>query len=162
MTVNDATITAQEACVVAYENSQVLIEDGEFTSVDNFVIGTNGTTGKGGNVITINGGVFNGNIQTDGYIACGVYVANNDTVVVSGGTFNITDGIGILARSGNTTVGEDVVFNIEGNSLSGGVGDKSLNITSGSAIVKDLTNPAYPGGAPTVTNNNSNAIVVLQ
>ena len=162
LTIEDATITAQEACVVAYENSQVLIEDGEFTSVDNFVIGTNGTTGKGGNVITINGGVFNGGIQTNGYIACGVYVANNDTVVISGGTFNITDGIGILARSGNTTIGEDVVFNIEGNSLSGGVGDKSLNITSGSAIVKDLTNPVYPGGTPTVTNNNGSAIVVLQ
>ena len=154
-------VTAVEAALYAQYAGNLVVNGGTFTSTANFVIGTNGSNGRGGNTITVNGGTFNGSMVADGvaegYIACGIYVANSDTVVVNGGTFNITDGVGIIARSGNTTVNEDVVFNMLGdNEIFGKVGDKDVAIPSGYALVLDLTLSTYPGGVPTLVNNNGN------
>ncbi len=148
----EGNVIAQEACAMAFSGSTLIINGGTYTAIDNFVVGTNGTSGKGGNTITINGGTFNGGIQSAGYVACGIYVANNDTVTVNGGTFNITNGVGILARSGNTTIGEDVTFNVTGDNTLGKVGDSKVTVPSGAIIVQDLA-AGYPGGVPTVTNN---------
>ena len=160
LTVNNATVSAVENCFVAFTGSTLVIKDGAFTSADNAVVSTNGTAGKGNNVITINGGTFNGGITSSGYVACGIYVANNDTVVVNGGTFNITDGVGIVARSGSVTIGADVVINLLGDNLiSGKVGDASKPpVASGDAIVWDFV-AAYPGGDPTLINNTAYDVV---
>lgn len=155
--INDAEVEAQEVCVLAHEAGKITINNGTFTSKDNFVVGTNGTTGWGNNEITINGGTFNGNIVSNGYIACGIYVANSDKVVVNAGTFNITNGCGILARSGNTTVKDTVKFNFtntEDGIVKGGVGDKSCAVPVNAKIVKDVSNPSYPGGTPVVNATN--------
>ncbi len=117
---------------------------------------TNGSKGQGNNTIEINGGTFNANIQSSGYIACGIYVANSDTVKVNAGTFNVIDGVGILARSGSTVVSDEVVFNItstQGGITSGWVGDKKINIPTGKEVVLDLL-ANYPGGTPTATAKN--------
>ncbi|MBO7508074.1 MAG: hypothetical protein J6T39_00325, partial [Clostridia bacterium] len=150
----NGNVIAQEACVMAFDGSEVVINGGTYTAIDNFVFGTNGTAGRGNNIITINEGTFNGGIVSAGYIACGVYVANNDIVYINGGTFNITNGVGILARSGNTTVGEDVVINATGNGAFGKVGDAKVTIPTGEKIVLDKS-ANYPGGVPTLTNNSS-------
>ncbi len=152
--VDDADVTAQEACLLAHSAGTIIVNGGTFTSLDNFVVGTNGTKGWGGNTIEINGGTFNGNIKTSGYIACGVYVANSDTVTINKGIFNIKDGCGVLARSGNTTVSDDVVFsftNTTGGITEGGVGDKSCMIPVNAKVVQDLSQPEYPGGKPVVS-----------
>ncbi len=152
--VDDADVTAQEACLLAHSAGTIIVNGGTFTSIDNFVVGTNGTKGKGGNTIEINGGTFNGNIVSSGYIACGVYVANSDTVTIKKGEFNIKDGCGVLARSGNTTVSDDVVFNFTNTTdkiTEGGVGDKSCMIPVNAKVVQDLSQPEYPGGKPEVS-----------
>ncbi len=151
LTIKSGTYEAQESCVMAFDGATVVIDGGTFTTVDNFVVGTNGSTGRGKNSITINNGTFNGNIKTSGYIACGIYVANDDTVVVNGGTFNVVNGVGILARSGNTTVSDKVVFNVtsDGSIKEGKVGDAKINIEIPHDIVVDSLSD-YPGGVPTV------------
>ena len=164
ISVNNSTVTlednlnvvAQEFCVIATNESKVVVNGGTYTSADNAVLGTNGTKGIGGNTITINGGTFNGNITTTGYIACGVYVANDDTLVVNAATFNITNGVGILARSGNTTVSDNVEFNItqEANGITAGyVGDSKIIVPTNKNVVKDLV-ANYPGGTPSVEYSN--------
>lgn len=160
--IDSGSVKAQEAGVMAFDGSEVIVNGGTFETVDNFVVGTNGSTGRGKNTITINGGVFNGNITSNGYVACGIYVANNDTVVVNGGTFNIHNGVGILARSGNTTVNEGVVINVtsDGTITSGKIGDSTVDITIPKYIVKD-ERAGYPGGAPTVTNNTSYEVFLI-
>ena len=155
--INDAEVEAQEVCVLAHEAGKITINDGTFTSKDNFVIGTNGKKDFGNNEITINGGTFNGNISSSGYIACGIYVANSDTVSVNAGTFNITNGCGILARAGITTVKDAVKFNFsntENDIVKGVVGDKSCEVPVNAKIVKDVSNPSYPGGTPIVDATN--------
>lgn len=142
-----------ECCAIVSPAGNLVINGGTYTSNDNFVLMTNGSEGKGKNKIVVNGGTFNGNITTAGYIAGGIYVANDDEVIVNGGTFNIVNGIGIMARSGKTTVKEGVTFNItstEGGITAGWVGDKKVNVPTGKQIVLDLIS-AYPGGTPTVT-----------
>jgi len=162
----NGNVTAAEAALYAQYVGHLVINGGTYTSTENFVIGTNGSTGRGGNTITINGGTFNGSMSADGvahgYIACGIYVANSDTVTINAGTFNITDGVGIVARSGNTTVGADVVINNLGtNENSGKVGDASKpTIASGYAIVWDFL-AGYPGGVPALTNDTNYLVIKL-
>ena len=148
LVVNNADVTAVEGAVMAFTGSTVEINGGNFTATDNFVIATNGSKGMGGNTITVNGGTFNGKIQSAGYIACGVYVANNDTVNLNSGTFNITNGVGVLARAGQTTIGKDVVINLtnDGTIASGKVGDSKVLVPC-TYVVKDLE-ASYPGTAP--------------
>lgn len=151
------TVNATEACFVVVRSSELTVNGGTYTSADNSVIMTNGTVKPdndcGHNTIVVNGGTFNGGIKSEGFIACGIYVANSDAVTVNGGTFNIENGVGIMARSGNTVVGDGVVFNMtstEGAIAAGWVGDKKVYVPAGKEIVLD-TISEYPGGAPSVT-----------
>lgn len=166
MTINGSgNVYSQEMCVMAFSGSEIVINGGTYTSYDNAVVGTNGTKDAnndfGHNTITINAGTFNGFIETNGYVACGIYVANSDTVTVNGGTFNVENGCGILARSGNTTVKAGVVFNVTGDGSLGKVGDSNVTVPTGEELVLD-TLAGYPGGTPTLTNNTSYEVYVRE
>ena len=155
----NGNVSTSEVCLFAADGGSITVNGGTYTSTDNFVIGSNGTAGRGGNTFIINDGTFNGGITSTNYIACGIYVANNDTVVVNGGTFNITNGVGILARSGNTTVNGGVFNMLGDNTLSGKVGDANKPaIDAGAEIVWDFV-AGYPGGDPELTNNTSYDVV---
>ena len=135
---NDGTILTGKAT-----GATINIEGGEFYSADNAVIMGNGSEREGEpNTINISGGTFTGAIRSEGYIACGIYAPWKDIVTVSGGTFDITDGAGIVARAGSVTVSGDATFNVTGN-MQGWVGDKSQELPC-SVFVFDNTNPAYP------------------
>ena len=154
-------VKAQEFGVAVVSGSKATINGGTFETVDNIVLGTNGTTGMGNNTIIVNDGEFNGNITTPGYIACGVYAANNDNIILNGGTFNIKNGIGVCARSGSVTIGPDVVFNISDVTVDGGwVGDSKLKVPTAAPIILDLA-ANYPGGTPTVINNSSYQMITM-
>lgn len=170
LTIDGIEAQGQEGAVMPCGHSTLVIKSGVFTAYDNAVIITNGSSDKEGRTsyrqynITINGGVFNGYIQSSGYIACGIYHANDGVLTVNGGTFNIVNGCGILCRSGNTTVGENVVFNLTNNAnnmVRGKVGDSKIMVLTGATIVKDLA-ANYPGGAPVVTNNSNYNVIVLE
>ena len=138
------------------------MNDGTFTSKDNAVVATNGSKEQDGCEITINGGVFNANITSAGYIACGEYVANKDIVNIKAGTFNVTDGVGVLMRAGHTTIGNNVVINLTntGKITAGKVGDANIDITTPSYLVMDVRS-GYPGATAgfTITNNSNYELV---
>ena len=150
-TIQYAQITGQEGAFgVATEangmttGATLEIEDGVFTGIDNAVVILNGSKREGkANEITINGGTFNGGIQTTGYVACGIYAPWQDEITVNDGTFNITGGAGIVARAGQVTVngGE---FNTTGDADAvGKVGDSRVVVPC-AAIVFD-SDAGYPG-----------------
>lgn len=159
LVINSGKYSSQEVTVAPFSKATVIINGGEFTAADNNVIATNGTKGFGEAKVVINGGTFNANIKSAGYIACGVYVANNDEVALNGGTFNITNGVGATLRSGNTTIGDKVVFNVTGEGT-GKVGDANIQVPAGNVVVVDHT-ANYPGGEPVVTNNSNYEVVEL-
>ncbi len=155
--INSGVFYGYNGPLYARSGSKITVNGGTFTSADNFVVGTNGSVGWGSSEIVINDGEFNGLIEKSsvdkGFIGCGVYVANRDKVTINGGTFNITDGCGVLARSGDTYVSDKVKFNFTYKNLdsskTGYVGDTKINIPVGKAIVQDFQ-AGYPGGVPLV------------
>ena len=146
--VHGGTITAQEACIGAYSrcggHSTIIVDGGTLTSIDNAVIMTNGTNGDGGNTIAVTGGTLNGGIQTAGYIACGIYLANADTLTFGGdAVINVTGGAGIVVRAGEATVGVNGGSITTTGSATGKVGDANVALPC-AAIVYD-TSAKYPG-----------------
>lgn len=143
VTIESGNYSSTEFTVKWYGTGNTLtINDGTFTATDNAVLGGQGNKGFGGNTITINGGKFNGKITTDGYVACGIYSPNDDKITVNGGTFNITNGCGILARAGTVTMGKNVTINTTGTTT-GKVGDSRIVVPC-SPLVFDV-DAGYPG-----------------
>ncbi|MBQ9814660.1 MAG: InlB B-repeat-containing protein, partial [Lachnospiraceae bacterium] len=137
-------VEAQEMAVLFIDAGKGTINGGTFTAHDNAVLGSNGTAGRGGNAVTVNGGEFIGTIQTPGYVACGIYAANNDTWTINGGKFDITGGAGIVARAGSVVIPETSTVEITttGNAT-GKVGDSRVVVPC-AALVFD-SEAAYPG-----------------
>lgn len=136
-TIDSVTITGREGAVITgyAVGATITINDGTFTAIDNSVVSGNGTARSGNpNEITINGGTFNGEIKSAGYVACGIYSPWKDKITVNNGTFNITGGAGIVARAGSVTVNGGT-FNTTGN-VTGKVGDSRIVVPC-SALVFD-------------------------
>ncbi len=147
-TVEYAKVSGQEGALCFggdVTGATLIVKDGVFTGVDNAVVADNGKKRDGtANTITIKGGTFNGNIESSGYVACGIYAPWNDNITVTGGTFNITKGAGIVARAGTVTV-TGGTFKTTGN-VTGKVGDSRVVVPC-SAIVFDV-DADYPAKTP--------------
>ena len=144
-TIEYANIQSQEGAVITSYSTgaTIIIKDGVFSVADNSVVAGNGSKRDGNaNVITINGGTFIGNIQSSGFIACGIYAPWKDIITVNGGNFTVNNGIGIVARAGQVTVNGGT-FTCTG-SAKGGVGDKKFDMDAAQCVYFDASNPAYP------------------
>ena len=155
LTINDSDgagkVTAQEACVAAWGPGAVTtINAGTYTAYDNGVFMCNGSAQYAGCTWYINGGTFNANIQSTGYIAMGIYAPNDDTWYVNGGTFNVTNGTAIVQRAGTVVVGDGVVINVTGNGDAGKAGDSQVVVPTGYGVVYD-SKSGYPGQDATDT-----------
>ena len=146
ITVKDGYILAQECAASAQGNGATLdIQGGVLQAKDNAVISGNGTKNDkkdcGGTTINISGGTMIGGIQTPNFIACGVYHPQQGTLNITGGKFQITNGVGVLVRAGsaNITGGEIVTT----GSVNGKVGDSQI-IEGCFGVVYDTVSK-YPG-----------------
>lgn len=140
---NGGKIVSQEMGVAYYDKSNVTINKGTIETKDNCAISDNGTEGRGGNTVTVNGGNLISNIQSAGYISCGIYNANDTTLTVKSGT-KITankGGAGIVIRGGKVTVDNQVINDMVTGKSQGKVGDSRV-IVSGK-VVKDYSSN-YP------------------
>ena len=126
--------------------TEVVINGGKFTSLDNGVIMGNGTKTTGAPCkLKINGGVFNCNIKSAGYIACGIYNPNYDEIEIDGATFNVTDGCCICSRAGKVTIKNSVInMKYTDKALEAGkVGDSRVVIPCVPFVFDESA--AYPG-----------------
>ena len=144
VTVYSGMLKGREGAVITGTSTGANIEirtNATLIATDNAVIAGNGSNREGKpNTILIKGGTFIGGIQSEGYIACGIYAPWNDNVTVSGGTFNITNGAGIVARAGTVKV-TGGTFNCSGNST-GWVGDNKNQIPCAALVFDAAAN--YP------------------
>ena len=145
VTVYSGTLKGREGAVITGTSTGATIEirgsRAKLIATDNAVIAGNGSKRDGKpNTILVKGGTFIGGIVTTGYIACGIYAPWNDNVTVSGGTFNITNGAGIVARAGTVKV-TGGTFNCSGNST-GWVGDNKNQIPCAALVFDAAAN--YP------------------
>lgn len=144
VTVYSGTLKGREGAVITGTSTGAKIEikkNATLIATDNAVIAGNGSKRDGKpNTILVKGGTFIGGIVTDGYIACGIYAPWNDNVTVSGGTFNITNGAGIVARAGTVTV-TGGTFNCTGTA-EGYVGDSKNKVPCAALVFDEAAN--YP------------------
>ena len=158
--------TAQEVSVFNLAGT-VKITNGTFTSNDNAVISGNGTNDdkyKNGE-IEISGGTFNARIQSKDYVACGIYHPQKGTLKVTGGTFNIENGCGILMRGGSLDMtNSNAIFNFTGNvaeGTTGQVGDSRVVVPCGKKIVKDVHSAYYDAANISISGVNDSDIEVI-
>ena len=144
LTVYSGTLKGREGAVITGTSTGAKIEikkNATLIATDNAVIAGNGSQRDGNpNTILVRGGTFIGGIVTDGYIACGIYAPWNDNVTVSGGTFNITNGAGIVARAGTVKV-TGGTFNCTGTA-EGYVGDSKNKVPCAALVFDRAAN--YP------------------
>lgn len=141
--INSGTYEGREGAVITSKatGAYIRIKNSTLNATDNAVIAGNGTKRDGeSNTIEIQSGTFNGGIVSNGYIACGIYAPWKDKIIVSGGTFNITSGAGIVARAGNVTV-KGGTFNCTGD-IQGKVGDSKNQLPCAALVFDAAAN--YP------------------
>lgn len=146
VTMDGGEINAVEGGIIAPAgHGEIVVNDGTINVSDNFAIGTNGTAGRGGNIITVNGGVLTGNITSAEYEAIGVYIPNADTFVMNDGTIRANGGAGICMRGGSVTINGGEIVATTGDHVPGYIGDKKVKMNA-SGIIYDY-NANYPGRA---------------
>ena len=146
LSVFSGTLKGREGAVITGTSTGATIDvrgsKATLIATDNAVIAGNGSKRDGDpNNITIRNGTFIGSITTKGYIACGIYAPWNDNVTVIGGTFNITNGAGIVARAGTVKV-TGGTFNCGDGTVKGWVGDSKNNVPNAALVFDKAAN--YP------------------
>ncbi len=140
-------VEAQEYGIGVIGKGATLTMDGGVVKArDNAAVAGNGTVNEsqnqGGTTITINGGTLIGNIQSAGYVACGIYHPQEGTLTVNGGNIYVHGGAGIVARSGVATINN--VNIVTTGDTTGKVGDSRVVVPCSAVVVDEDAN--YPGG----------------
>ena len=144
ITFDNCNITGVEGAIATstLTGSTITINGGTFTSSNNAVILTNGNKRmypydetntalrEKPNTITINGGTFKGQMSDEAYnknsIACGIYAAWKDNIIVNDGTFDIERGVGVLCRGGKVTIKGGTFTTTDPDTKKGCVGDSRI------------------------------------
>lgn len=146
VTFNDGTLVAVEGGIGSFDKGAIEVNGGYIKGTDNFALFTNGTDSRGGNTIVVNDGILEGNITSNGYESCSIYIANNDSFTMNGGKIVSNDGCGILMRAGNVIInnGEIIAKKAEvGSHSPGWVGDNKTKMSASAVIYHESAN--YPG-----------------
>ena len=145
VTINGGSVTAREGAVMAFSGAALEINGGQLEGTDNFAVATNGSAGKGNNTIVMNGGSLVGRIQSAGYEAIGVYIANNDTFIMNDGDILAIDGAGLVMRGGQVTINGGKIVATGVANTTGWVGDNKTQMSKSAVIFHETAN--YPGNA---------------
>ena len=128
VTFNEGLITAQEVGILGFTGANITMNGGTVSTTDNFCIGGNGSSGKGGTTITINGGKLEGHITSAGYVACGIYHPQDGTLNINGGEISAVNGCGVLMRAGVLNMSSGTVIGSGEPGMKGKVGDSKVTV----------------------------------
>lgn len=143
VTLNGGTVSAVNGGINASNNAEIAISNGSISCSNGFSVSTNSTEGCGGNTVIIAGGNLTSGTTTNGHEACCVYIGNNDTVSISGGSITTNGGCGLLMRGGNVTITSSEITTTVGPNSPGYVEDEETQM-SASAVIFDEAS-GYPG-----------------
>lgn len=128
----------------------VNVSGGELVGNGLACIAGNGSKGMGGTTINISGGTLTAKPYDDTSAACGIYHPNEGTLKITGGTINVTGGVGVLMRGGQMDMTGGVINALGDISKTGTVGDSRVVVTSSGVIFDRDAN--YPAVATTKVN----------
>lgn len=139
---NGGELSTTEGGIMAFDGGEIVMNGGTIHTRDNFAIGTNGSDGRGGNTITMNGGTIDAHITSNGYEAIGIYLPNDDTFVMNGGEINVVEGAGIVQRGGSCTINDGTITVTGAAGKTGWVGDNKTKMSESAIIYHQSAN--YP------------------
>lgn len=142
---NDGYLTAIEGGLGALDGAEIVMNGGTLEISDNMAIYTNGTSGRGGNRITVNGGTLIGKITSPKYEACGIYIANSDVFVMNGGEVFAINGAGLCMRAGSVTINGGSITATGEPGTTGKIADGNFQMGKSAVIYHEKAN--YPGKA---------------
>lgn len=146
--INGGYIEAQEFGAKAFGNgSKIVLSGGIVYSKDNAALGGYGAD-TGETSIQVTGGIAVAHIESDGFIACGIYNPQPGKVEITGGQIIAVNGVGVLVRDGNLEVLDGEIKAT--GTAAGKVGDANVEIPS-SGIVLDNTGKTPGESAAQVT-----------
>ena len=128
----------------------VNVSGGELVGNGLACIAGNGSEGMGGTTINISGGTLTAKPYDATSAACGIYHPNEGTLKITGGTINVTGGVGVLMRGGQMDMTGGVINALGDISKTGTVGDSRVVVTSSGVIFDRDAN--YPAVATTKVN----------
>lgn len=149
ITMNGGTVQTVECALGANQGAAIELNGGLIETSDNMGIGTNGSSGQGGNMIVMNGGTIDASIKSAGYEAIGVYIANDDTFVMNDGEIIANGGTGLCMRGGDVTInGGEILASgkaKDGHTVEDGwIGDRKTVMEGVSAVIYHRA-PGYSG-----------------
>lgn len=145
-TINGGYQIGQEGGPGVWDSAVLTVNDGVIVGIDNSAVAGNGTEGRGGTTVNINGGTLIGHIVSSGYTANAIYHPNSGTLNITGGTIYADGGVGVLARAGNINITGGKI--IATHTKEGWIGDSKVALEDGYGIYYDLKSD-YPGHAST-------------
>lgn len=130
--INNGLITSQEAGIAGFKNSQITINGGTLVGLDNCPVMGNGSSAGSANDgtnmnVVMNNGRLEAHIQSNGYIACGVYVPNSGSFTMNGGEI-VSDGAGIVMRGGTVNLNGGKIIASGTSGVKGKVGDSRVTV----------------------------------
>lgn len=150
-------ITAQEVGILVTSGATATMNGGTIRTVDNFCIGGNGTHGKGGTTITINGGKLEGHITSPGYVACGIYHPQDGILNITGGEIEGVNGCGVLMRAGVLNMSGGTVIGSGESGMKGKVGDSSVTVGPNGVIYDQSAH--YPDNQNLAVNITDGTVI---
>lgn len=148
---NNGHISCNECALNAGGNAVIEMNGGLIETNDNMGIATNGSDGRGGNTIIMNGGKIDASIRSSGYEAIGIYIANNDVFVMNDGEVIANGGTGLCMRAGDVTIHGGKITATKTNKQGvevpdGKIADKNTVMMDCSAVIYHES-ANYPGKA---------------
>lgn len=137
-------VTAQESGVLVTTGAKLEMNGGEIECWDNCPIQGNGSNGQGNVEVVMNGGKLKAHIQSNGYIACGVYMPNSGKFIMNGGEIE-SEGAGLVMRAGEVELNGGSIIATGATGVKGKVGDSKVTVGP-YAVVYDES-AKYPGAS---------------
>ena len=139
---NNGYISAIKCAFNVSGDATVEINGGLIEVSDGIGIATKRAEGYGDNMITINGGKIDVSIETSGYEAAGVFIANDDMFAMTDGEIVANGGTGLCMRAGDVvihggTITATNVSKVNETVPDGKIGDSNRTMTGCSAIIYD-------------------------
>ena len=140
------SVESVETGVAVFADSHFTMDGGTIKTVDNCAVSGNGSIGYSneGIIITINKGTLDGNITSNGYASCGIYMPGRGILNVNGGTIKSSKGAGIVMRAGVLNMTNGLInANSSDANFKGKVGDSTITITTSGIVVEEKSNYPY-------------------
>lgn len=140
---SDGVVNGVRGGIYLSNKAEAEINGGSIIASNGPAVFTDSTDSHGHNTLTVNNGILTSKTESNRYQSCGIYIANNDTVVINDGEITAENGCGLLMRGGNITINGGLITATGQQGTVGRIGDSNVYHNKSAVIYHESAN--YPG-----------------